>query len=60
MGYHLKPQGEDFAILDASERVGDAWRTRWASLRLFTPAQHDGLPGMNFPAPLHRQAGGPC
>lgn len=50
VGQALKDQGEDFVILDASDRVGDAWRARWASLRLFTPAQYDGLPGMPFPA----------
>ncbi len=32
-----------FVILDASERIGDAWRNRWDSLRLFTPARYDGL-----------------
>ena len=36
-------------ILDAGERVGDAWRTRWESLRLFTPARFDALPGFPFP-----------
>jgi putative flavoprotein involved in K+ transport len=38
-------------ILDANQRIGDAWRTRWDSLRLFTPAGYDGLPGWPFPAP---------
>ena len=38
-------------ILDAEERIGDAWRSRWDSLRLFTPARYDGLAGMPFPAP---------
>jgi putative flavoprotein involved in K+ transport len=52
-GYYLQRQGRDFIILDASERVGDAWRKRWDSLRLFTPARYDGLPGMPFPAPPH-------
>ena len=49
IGYHLMRQGRDFVILDAHERVGDAWRLRWDSLRLFTPAKYDGLPGMPFP-----------
>jgi putative flavoprotein involved in K+ transport len=49
-GYYLKQQGLDFAILDANERIGDSWRKRWDSLRLFTPARFDGLPGMPFPA----------
>lgn len=49
MGYYLARQGRDFLILDAGARTGDAWRGRWDSLRLFTPAKYDGLPGMPFP-----------
>jgi putative flavoprotein involved in K+ transport len=37
-------------ILDAESRIGDAWRSRWDSLRLFTPARRSGLPGMPLPA----------
>jgi putative flavoprotein involved in K+ transport len=51
VGYELARQGRDFVILDAHNRVGDSWRTRWDSLRLFTPASLNGLPGMPFPAP---------
>src|SRR5262245_22802823 len=50
VGYHLARRQQPFLILDANERVGDAWRTRWDSLRLFTPAKYDGLPGWRFPA----------
>jgi putative flavoprotein involved in K+ transport len=50
-GYYLSRLKEDFLILDAGSRVGDSWRRRWDSLRLFTPAQLDGLPGLAFPAP---------
>ncbi len=49
--YHLKKRGRQFMILEANERIGDSWRQRWDSLRLFTPAKYDGLPGMRFPAP---------
>jgi len=49
-GYHLKKQGVPFVILDANARIGDAWRKRWDSLRLFTPARFNGLDGMPFPA----------
>lgn len=49
-GYHLQRLGIDHVILDASSGVGDTWRQRWESLRLFTPAAWDGLPGMPFPA----------
>ena len=51
VGYHLAQAGVRFVILDASERIGDAWRRRWDSLRLFTPAKLDGLAGMPFPGP---------
>jgi putative flavoprotein involved in K+ transport len=49
-GYHLKKQGRSFLILDASERIGDSWRNRWDSLKLYSPALKDSLPGMPFPA----------
>ena len=49
-GYHLAKRGQSFVILDASARVGDAWRRRWDSLRLYSPAPYDGLPGLRFPA----------
>ena len=49
VGYHLARRGRPFVILDAHDRVGDAWRKRWDSLRLFTTARYDGLPGMPFP-----------
>src|SRR5579884_417399 len=51
VGYHLARRGLPFVILDANERIGDSWRKRWDSLRLFTPARYDGLAGMPFPAP---------
>lgn len=51
MGYYLKQQGRDFVILDAGTCIGDAWRNRWDSLRLFTPAALSSLPGFPFPAP---------
>ena len=52
-GYHLTRRGRPCLILDANERVGDSWRKRWPSLRLYSPARYDGLPGMRFPAPRH-------
>jgi putative flavoprotein involved in K+ transport len=51
VGHHLAKRGMRFVILDENERVGDAWRKRWDSLRLFTPAGFNGLPGMPFDAP---------
>jgi putative flavoprotein involved in K+ transport len=52
-GYFLSKLGCPFVILEAGERIGDSWRGRWDSMRLFTPARRDGLPGMPFPAPKH-------
>lgn len=49
MGYYLKEQKREFLILDENPRTGDSWRQRWDSLRLFTPAKYDGLPGARFP-----------
>ena len=51
VGYHLARRKLPFVILNAHERIGDSWRQRWDSLRLFTPARFDGLDGMPFPAP---------
>src|SRR5882724_2799021 len=53
-GYYLSRLGLNFVILDAGKRVGDAWRQRWDSLRLFTAARYCGLAGMHFPSsPYH-------
>ncbi|HEX7097740.1 MAG TPA: NAD(P)-binding domain-containing protein [Acidimicrobiia bacterium] len=49
VGYHLASLGIEFVILDANARIGDAWRSRWDSLRVFTPAKFSGLDGMPFP-----------
>jgi putative flavoprotein involved in K+ transport len=51
MAWHLQRQGLDFVVLEAGPEVGHVWRSRWDSLKLFTPAQYDALPGMAFPAP---------
>jgi putative flavoprotein involved in K+ transport len=49
VGYHLRRRGLPFVIVDEYERVGDVWRKRWDTLRLFTPRRYSGLPGMPFP-----------
>jgi putative flavoprotein involved in K+ transport len=46
-GYYLQKQGVPFLILDANERVGDAWRNRWDSLKLFSPSRYV-LPGLKL------------
>lgn len=52
-GYWLRRAGRPFAILEAGAAVGDAWRHRWDSLRLFTPARYNALPGLDFPGPRY-------
>jgi putative flavoprotein involved in K+ transport len=49
IGYHLAKQGRDFTILEAASEPAAAWRERWDSLKLFTSARYDGLPGTDFP-----------
>ncbi len=49
--YELAGRGLSPLVLEAGERIGEQWRHRWDSLRLFTPARYDGLPGSEFPAP---------
>jgi putative flavoprotein involved in K+ transport len=57
VAYHLKQHGLPFVVLDENARIGDAWRKRWDSLRLFTPGRYDGLPGMRFPGAPSRCPG---
>ena len=49
-GYHLGRRGRSFLIVDANQRIGDNWRQHWDTLKLYTPAKYDGLPGLPFPA----------
>jgi putative flavoprotein involved in K+ transport len=53
VAYHLSSLGRRCVVLDAGDRIGDGWRRRWDSLRLFTPNRYNGLPGMPFPGPAH-------
>jgi putative flavoprotein involved in K+ transport len=51
VGHHLAARNASFLLLEAGPEVGHSWRSRWDSLRLFSPAQYDSLPGLPFPAP---------
>ena len=51
MAWHLTRHGLRLVVLEAAPELGQTWRSRWDSLKLFTPAQYDALPGMAFPAP---------
>jgi putative flavoprotein involved in K+ transport len=50
-GYHLQRRGRPVLIVDGNGRIGDNWRNQWDSLKLYTPAHYDGLPGLPFPGP---------
>ncbi len=50
MGYHLTQRGLPFQIVDDGAEIGETWRSRWDSLRLFTSGRYDNLPGLRFPA----------
>ncbi|MFD8557926.1 flavin-containing monooxygenase [Streptosporangium canum] len=45
-GRALRLAGHDVLLLEAHPRLGESWRRRWDSLRLFTPARLSALPGM--------------
>ena len=57
MAWHLAQRGLRFVVLEAADQLGHSWRTRWDSVRLFSPAQYDALPGMAFPAPADAYPG---
>ena len=47
-GYHLAKRGKPFIIVDAADRVGGSWLSRWDSLKLFTPSIRCNLPGLSL------------
>jgi putative flavoprotein involved in K+ transport len=51
VAYHLTQQDRSFVILEANDRVGDNWRNRFDSLKLYSPARYDALPGMPMALP---------
>lgn len=50
LGYQLQRRGRQALLVDRNDRIGDSWRSRWDSLKLYSPASRDGLPGLPFPA----------
>jgi putative flavoprotein involved in K+ transport len=57
IGFFLARQGREFTILEAAAEPAAAWRARWDSLKLFTPARYDALPGLPFPGDPDRYPG---
>ena len=48
-GHFLARQDLRFVLLEEADGPAAAWRDRWDSLRLFTPARYDALAGKPFP-----------
>jgi putative flavoprotein involved in K+ transport len=57
IGYFLAQRGRDFTILEAAAEPAAAWRERWDSLKLFTSARYNALPGLAFPGDPARYPG---
>lgn len=57
LGHGLRGSGLRVQLLEAAPRVGESWRRRWDSLRLFTAAEYSSLPGLPFPAPAGSHPG---
>jgi putative flavoprotein involved in K+ transport len=57
IGYFLARRGRDFRILEAAPEPAAAWRERWDSLKLFTPARYNALPRLAFPGDPDRYPG---
>ncbi|TGE09760.1 flavin-containing monooxygenase [Hymenobacter fodinae] len=47
--YYLQQRQASYVVLDERPAVGHVWATRYASLRLFSPAWASGLPGLPWP-----------
>ena len=45
VGYYLRRAGLSFVLLDDQAGPGGAWPRGWTSLRLFSPADANSLPG---------------
>ena len=53
-GHQLQRRGREILVVDGGDRIGDNWRCHYDSLKLYSPAKFDGLPGMDFPGdPWH-------
>ena len=57
IGYFMAQRGRDFRILEAAPEPAAAWRQRWDSLKLFTPARYNALPALAFPGDPDRYPG---
>lgn len=49
IGYHLSKKSHTFQILERHQHIGDSWRIRYDSLKLFSPREFSALPGLKVP-----------
>jgi putative flavoprotein involved in K+ transport len=47
--YELRKLDRPCLVVDTAARIGDQWRNQWDTLRLYTAARYDSLPGLPFP-----------
>ncbi|MEH7245318.1 NAD(P)/FAD-dependent oxidoreductase [Neobacillus niacini] len=48
MGFYLKQKRLSFVILDKGSKIGESWKERYDSLKLFTPRSYSSLPGLSL------------
>ncbi|MCM3638190.1 NAD(P)/FAD-dependent oxidoreductase [Sporosarcina luteola] len=53
MGYYLKQSGGSFLLIDKGQQVGQVWKDRYDSLKLFTPRMYSSLPGLLLEGEQH-------
>ena len=53
MGYYLKQDKVSFLIIDKGKAVGEVWKNRYDSLKLFTPRMYSSLPGLSLEGKQH-------
>src|ERR671915_1129290 len=47
--YHLAQRDRSIVVLEGNDRIGDNWRNHYDSLRLYSPARFNALPGWAGP-----------
>ena len=53
MGYYLSQSNVNFLIIDKGRELGEVWKERYDSLRLFTPRMYSSLPGLVLDGDQH-------
>ena len=48
MGYYLQQTNLSFLILEKGKGIGEDWKSRYDSLKLFTPRSYSSLPGLTL------------